>query len=134
MLHLMADFEQQAALLSKVGKHTTSKACLYIKRLSDVDAGVLRSFSTRSTTSSTRVFHSLHWEHCPSHCAWAAPQLWHTKADRTLDIPDPSDHRRGRVPLHQRNGPHLTPVGANKVGPHDLLHRPIAAFHQDVRP
>ena len=51
VLYLMADFEQQAALLSKVGKHTTSKACLYIKRLSDVDAGVLRQMIERSVAA-----------------------------------------------------------------------------------
>lgn len=31
------------ALLSKLGKHKTSKACLYIKRLSDIDVNVLRT-------------------------------------------------------------------------------------------
>lgn len=51
VLYLMADFEQQAALLSKVGKHTTSKACLYIKRLSDVDASVLRQMIERSVAA-----------------------------------------------------------------------------------
>lgn len=51
VLYLMADFEQQAALLSKLGKHTTSKACLYIKRLSDVDAGVLRQIIERSVAA-----------------------------------------------------------------------------------
>ena len=29
-------------LLAKLGKHKTSKACLYIKRLSDIDTDVLR--------------------------------------------------------------------------------------------
>jgi hypothetical protein len=31
----------QAALLAKLGKHKMGKSCLYIKRLSDVDLGVL---------------------------------------------------------------------------------------------
>jgi hypothetical protein len=31
----------RAALLAKLGKHRQGKGCLYIKRLSDVDAGVL---------------------------------------------------------------------------------------------
>lgn len=31
----------QAALLAKLGKHKMGKGCLYIKRLSDVDLGVL---------------------------------------------------------------------------------------------
>lgn len=48
VVYLMADFESQQELLSKLGKHTTSKACLYIKRLSDVDAGVLKRMIERS--------------------------------------------------------------------------------------
>jgi hypothetical protein len=34
--------ENQAELLAKLGKHKVGKGCLYIKRLSDVDEGVLR--------------------------------------------------------------------------------------------
>lgn len=34
--------ENQADLLAKLGKHKVGKGCLYIKRLSDVDEGVLR--------------------------------------------------------------------------------------------
>jgi hypothetical protein len=34
--------KSNAELLAKLGKHSTSKACLYIKRLSDVDSGVLK--------------------------------------------------------------------------------------------
>lgn len=51
VLYLMADFDAQAALLAKLGKHTTSKACLYIKRLSDVDVGVLREMIDRSVAA-----------------------------------------------------------------------------------
>ena len=41
-LYLSGGFEQHKELLSRLGKHSTSKACLYIKRLSDVDVAVLR--------------------------------------------------------------------------------------------
>lgn len=34
--------KEQAALLKKLGKHTTGKVCLYIKKLSDVDTDVLK--------------------------------------------------------------------------------------------
>ena len=34
---------KQPELLAKLGKHSTSKACLYIKRLADVDEKVLES-------------------------------------------------------------------------------------------
>lgn len=35
--------EGHADLLSRLGPHTTSKACLYLRRLSDVDLDVLRT-------------------------------------------------------------------------------------------
>lgn len=35
-------------LLARLGKHTTSKACLYIKRLSDIDQGVLEELIATS--------------------------------------------------------------------------------------
>jgi hypothetical protein len=39
-IYVSAGFDD--AELSRLGPHTTGKSCLYIKRLSDVDAGVLR--------------------------------------------------------------------------------------------
>lgn len=41
-VYIMGSFPQRAALLSALGKHTAGKACLYIKRLADVDEDVLR--------------------------------------------------------------------------------------------
>lgn len=41
-LYVMSGFAGQDALLSRLGKHRTGKSCLYIKRLADVDAAVLR--------------------------------------------------------------------------------------------
>ena len=38
----MEGFEERADLLARLGKHTTGKSCLYLKRLSDVDLDVLR--------------------------------------------------------------------------------------------
>jgi len=38
-------------LLAKLGKHTTGKGCLYIKRLSDVDTDVLRELIVRSVAA-----------------------------------------------------------------------------------
>ena len=51
VLYLIADFDAHAALLARLGKHTTGKACLYIKRLSDVDVGVLRQLIGRSVAA-----------------------------------------------------------------------------------
>jgi hypothetical protein len=39
------------ALLAKLGKHTTGKGCLYIKRLCDVDLGVLAELLERSVAA-----------------------------------------------------------------------------------
>lgn len=40
-LYLMPNLDAHAALLKKLGKHSTGKSCLYIKRLEDVDQAVL---------------------------------------------------------------------------------------------
>lgn len=40
-VYLTADFPGQEALLARLGKHKMGKACLSIRRLSDVDLGVL---------------------------------------------------------------------------------------------
>jgi hypothetical protein len=41
-LYITTDYERFSRLLEKLGKHSTSKACLYIKRLSEVDRAVLK--------------------------------------------------------------------------------------------
>lgn len=40
-LYLSGAFERSAALLEKLGKHKTSKGCLYIAKLEDIDVAVL---------------------------------------------------------------------------------------------
>lgn len=42
VLYLNDGFEGREALLARLGKHTTGKGCLYVKRLTDIDEGVLR--------------------------------------------------------------------------------------------
>ena len=39
---------RQPALMERLGKHKTGKGCLYIKRLSDVDEGVLEELATEA--------------------------------------------------------------------------------------
>jgi hypothetical protein len=41
-IYISTGFDAYAAELEKLGKHKTSKGCLYIKRLSDVDVNVLK--------------------------------------------------------------------------------------------
>lgn len=40
-LYLMCNLEEQTETLAKLGKHKIGKACLYVKRLSDIDLKVL---------------------------------------------------------------------------------------------
>lgn len=47
-LYIMEGNEGNSALLEKLGKHKTSKACLYINRLSDVDQGILTKLIEKS--------------------------------------------------------------------------------------
>ena len=47
-LYLMPGFKCREALLSKLGKHKTGVACLYLKRLADVDATVLEEIIAQS--------------------------------------------------------------------------------------
>lgn len=41
-LYLMPGFDAYSSLLERLGKHTTGKVCLYVKKLEDVDLEVLR--------------------------------------------------------------------------------------------
>lgn len=47
-LYIMSDFNDYSDLLSKLGKYKTSKACLYINKLSDIDVDVLEKLIKRS--------------------------------------------------------------------------------------
>jgi hypothetical protein len=47
-LYLPGGLEHFQGLLSKLGKHSTGKGCLYIKRLSDVDVEVLKELIATS--------------------------------------------------------------------------------------
>lgn len=42
VLYLTCDLAAHADLTAKLGKHSTGKGCLYIKKLADVDPAVLR--------------------------------------------------------------------------------------------
>lgn len=47
-LYIGDGFEAHAGLLSRLGRHSTGKSCLHIKRLSDVDTDVLEQLVTDS--------------------------------------------------------------------------------------
>jgi hypothetical protein len=46
--YIMPGFDKYDALLKKLGKHKTGKSCLYINKLADVDADVLRELVGKS--------------------------------------------------------------------------------------
>ena len=48
IMECMDGSSKYGELLARLGKHTTSKACLYIKRLSDIDQGVLEELIATS--------------------------------------------------------------------------------------
>jgi hypothetical protein len=57
VLYGIAGFSDSEALLADLGKHTTGKSCLYIKKLADVDQKVLEALVVRSVAD-TRARHS----------------------------------------------------------------------------
>jgi Domain of unknown function (DU1801) len=48
VLYTMIGSSDSKALLAKLGKHTTGKGCLYIKKLADVDQRVLEAMVVKS--------------------------------------------------------------------------------------
>jgi hypothetical protein len=57
-IYIVAGFEGQEDLLAKLGKHKTAKACLYVKRLADVDLKVLEKLVARSVAEMKRRYPS----------------------------------------------------------------------------
>jgi len=51
VLYGMTGFSDAEALLAKLGKHTTGKGCLYIKKLADVDQKVLEALVVKSVAA-----------------------------------------------------------------------------------
>lgn len=41
VLYLVSVFDKREELLAKFGKHKTSKGCIYIQKLEDIDTGIL---------------------------------------------------------------------------------------------
>lgn len=47
-LYIMSGFDGYDELMGKLGKHSTGKSCLYIKKLEDVDQAILRQLIAQS--------------------------------------------------------------------------------------
>ncbi len=56
-LYIMPGFENFGPLLDKLGKHKTSKTCLYINKLADVDINVLKELVIQSVTYMRDKYH-----------------------------------------------------------------------------
>lgn len=54
-LYFMGGAERNPDLLKKLGKHKTARACLYIKRLDDIDLPTLRQLIKRSVADIAKL-------------------------------------------------------------------------------
>jgi hypothetical protein len=48
VLYIMTGFRDSETLLAKLGKHSTGKSCLYVKKLAEVDPKVLEALVVKS--------------------------------------------------------------------------------------
>ena len=56
VFYVMSGFEGREDLLARLGKHRSAVSCLYVKRLDDVDAKVLRELAARSVEEMRRRY------------------------------------------------------------------------------
>ncbi|MBP7449722.1 MAG: DUF1801 domain-containing protein [Flavobacteriales bacterium] len=49
-------FESEPEMLAKLGKHKVSKACLYVKKLADIDLKVLKSMVKKSIGATRKAY------------------------------------------------------------------------------
>lgn len=55
-VYIISGFERYAKLMEKLGKHKTGKSCLYIKKLADVDMGILEELVKGSYEYMTKKY------------------------------------------------------------------------------
>ena len=55
-LYIMAGFDRYEDLMARLGRHTTGKSCLYVKRLADIDMAVLRELVAESVLHMKRLY------------------------------------------------------------------------------
>lgn len=54
-LYFTTDFTEYDKLLNRLGKHKTGKACLYIKKIEDIDLDVLRELVRQSVEHAAKT-------------------------------------------------------------------------------
>ncbi len=57
-LYIMSGYRKHAELLAKLGKYKTSKACLYVNKLEDIDQEVLKELIDKSVRYMRNKYHS----------------------------------------------------------------------------
>jgi len=55
VLYFATVFENRDALLSELGKHKSSKSCVYVRKLSDIDLKVLEMMTINSMATVTKL-------------------------------------------------------------------------------
>ena len=58
VLYVLTGFPGEKGLLAKLGKHSTGKVCLYVKKLADVDQKVLAEIIAKAVASTRAKYSS----------------------------------------------------------------------------
>ena len=58
VLYFATEYDNRESLLSQLGKHKSSKACVYVKKLSDIDLKILETMIVNSMTHTTKLYPS----------------------------------------------------------------------------
>jgi len=58
VLYFAAEYENREVLLSQLGKHKSSKVCVYVKKLSDIDIKILQIMIVNSMTYAKKLYPS----------------------------------------------------------------------------
>ena len=58
VLYFATEYKNREVLLSQLGKHKSSKACVYVKKLSDIDLKILETMIVNSMTHTTKLYPS----------------------------------------------------------------------------
>ena len=58
VLYFAPEFENREVLLSQLGKHRSSKSCVYVKKLGDIDIKILEIMIVNSMTHTTKLYPS----------------------------------------------------------------------------
>ncbi|HMG90130.1 MAG TPA: DUF1801 domain-containing protein [Chryseolinea sp.] len=56
VVYIATEFEKRKELLSQLGKHTSSKSCVYVKKLDDISIPILKEMIKNSMDYATKLF------------------------------------------------------------------------------